>query len=45
MSWDEDYEDCVGAESVCEYECEDDDDYEDCMEECMVDKCGDYEEL
>jgi hypothetical protein len=42
VSWDDD---CIGAESVCEYECEDDEDEEECMEECMVDKCGDYEEL
>jgi len=42
MSWDED---CIGAESECEYICEDDEDEEECMEECMVDKCGDYEEL
>lgn len=42
MSWDDD---CIGAESECEYECEDDDNEEECMEECMVDKCGGYEEL
>ena len=43
MSWDDD--DCIGAESECEYECEDDDNEEECMEECMVDRCGEYEEL
>ena len=41
MSWD----DCIGVESECAYECEDDDDEDECMEECLVDKCGEYEEL
>jgi len=43
VSWDDV---CIGAESECAYECEDDEnEEEECMEECMVDKCGDYEEL
>ncbi len=32
MSWDDD---CIGAESECAYECEDDENEEECMEECI----------